>query len=419
MHDCREIRAARLVRKALPMTMMKLGLGAVLIGAALLGACAVDGHGTDGVGGSTDGTSPGSSGASGGPGGSSGSSGSSGTSGGPSGGKTDGGPTGDGGPGASGPEAPCTQSSKTYGSMKMWECVPSGMGSAPAGLVVAMHGYTQGVVQANSPSSAWGFKSTSQWAVLAEKHKFYVIFPDKGTQAFSWYAFFGTSGIARTDQEPSQIAAMVKDMSAKYAIDPAKVFANGLSAGAYMTTVMLATYPDVFAGGSMFEGGAYGCSTSCAALGKKGNGWTWPGNHAATLVTGAYPTVWKSASAKKPRLLVFQGDADGAVTPENLADVTQQWKGAVGITSAGTKSTLKGHEYTEYTAGGQTMLATIVMHGIGHGTPVDPGTGPDQGGWDPVPSQTASADANAVQDWTNTAGIWGPYYSAKFFGLIP
>jgi poly(hydroxyalkanoate) depolymerase family esterase len=393
------------------MTMMKLGLGAVLVSAALLSACAVDGHGEGGTAGSTDGTTPGSSGASGGAAGSA--PGSSGTSGG-----TSGSNPGDGG--ASGPEAPCTQSSKLYGTMKMWECVPSGMGSAPAGLVVAMHGYTQGVVDPASPNQAWGFKSTSQWATLAEKHKFYVIFPDKGTQAFSWYAFFGTTGIARTDQEPTQIAAMVKDMTTKYAIDPSKVFVNGLSAGAYMTTVMLATYPDVFAAGSMFEGGAYGCSTSCAALGKKGSGgWTWPGNHAASLVTGAYPAVWQSPTAKKPRLLVFQGDADGAVTPENMADVTQQWKGAVGITGAGTTSTLKGAQYTEYTQGGQTMLATILMHGIGHGTPVDPGTGPDQGGWDPVPSQTASSDANAVQDWTNSAGIYGPYYSAKFFGLVP
>lgn len=279
-----------------------------------------------------------------------------------------------------------------------------------------MHGYTQGVEQT---STGWGFKPTSQWEVLAEKYKFYVVYPDKGTQAFSWYAFFGTSGIGRTDLEPTNIAQMVKDMQAQYAIDPQKIFANGLSAGAYMTTVMLATYPDLFAGGSMFEGGAYGCSTSCAALGKKGQGWTWPGNHAASLVTGAYPTVWSDAGARKPKLLVFQGDADGAVTPENMTDVVQQWKGALGITAAGTVSTLKGHEYTEYAKNGQTMLATVKMAGIGHGTPVDPGTGPDQGGWDPQPSKTASSDTNATQDWTNSAGIYGPYYSAKFWGLIP
>jgi hypothetical protein len=83
--------------------------------------------------------------------------------------------------------------------------------------------------------------------------------------------------------------------------------------------------------------------TAAAIRAPRRTGWTWPGNHAATLVTGAYPTVWKSATARKPRLLVFQGDADGAVTPENLADVTQQWKGAVGITGAGTTTSLKGH----------------------------------------------------------------------------
>lgn len=361
----------------------------------------------------------GASGSSGGHGGAS--SGASGSSGGASSGAS--GSSGAGGDGGTAAGAKCTLNTTAYGSMKMWECVPSGMEgktAQAAGLVVAMHGYTQGVEDPSSPSKSWGFKPTTEWAVLAEKHKFYVIYPDKGTSAFQWYAYFGTSGIGRSDLEPTQIAQMVKDTQAKHNIDPAKIFANGLSAGAFMTTVMLATYPDLFSAGSMFEGGAYGCSTSCAALGKKGQGWNWPGNHAASLVTGAYPTVWQSATAKKPRLMVFQGDADGAVTPENLADVTQQWLGALGMTGTpGAIKALKGTQYTEYAKGGQVMLATVLMPGIGHGTPVDPGPAEDQGGWDPTPSKTASTDTNTDQDWTNTAGIYGPYYSAKFFGLIP
>jgi poly(hydroxyalkanoate) depolymerase family esterase len=379
--------------------------------------------GTAGPVGADDGTSgsagrAGPTGTSGSGGSTSGSATSNGGPGGGGGGGDGGAQTGEGG--TSGPEAKCDVSSKMYGSMKVWECVPSGMDqktATPAGLVVAMHGYTQGVITPNT--NGWGFKPTTQWAVLAEKHKFYVIFPDHGTSAFQWYAFFGTTGIGRTDLEPSNIAQMVKDMQAKYNIDPNKIFVNGLSAGAYMTTVMLATYPDLFAGGSMFEGGAYGCSTQCAALGKKGQTWTWRGNHAASLVTQAYPTVWSNASARKPRLLVFQGDADGAVTPENLADVTQQWLGALGIAGTGNTSTLKGHTYTEYSQNGKVMLATILMKGIGHGTPVDPGPAEDQGGWDPEPSKTMVDDPNKVQDWTNTAGIYGPYYSAKFWGLIP
>jgi poly(hydroxyalkanoate) depolymerase family esterase len=325
------------------------------------------------------------------------------------------GPGGDGG-GSTG-DTTCAKSTKTYGALKMLECVPSGMDgktAQPAALVVAMHGYKQGIEQQGT--AGWGFVSTSEWAKLAGKYKFYVIFPDKGTEAFSWYAFFGTSGIGRNDLEPKAIAQMVSDMKEKHNID--RVFVNGLSAGAFMAVVMLATYPDVFHAGSTFAGGAYGCSTQCAALGKKGKGWSWPGNHAPGLVTGAYPTVWKDAGAKKPRLLVFQGEADGAVTIENMADLVQQWSGAVGAT-AGATATVKGHEQKTFVKGSDVMVASILMKGIGHGTPVDPGSGPDQGGWDPEPSQTMKDDANAVQDWTNSAGIWGPYYSAKFFGLVP
>lgn len=330
--------------------------------------------------------------------------------------------------------AVCTKSAKTYDGVSalggstpinLWICVPPGMEgktATPAPLVIALHGYTQGVIDAQSPSQSWGFRPTSQWEVLAARYGFYVAYPDKGNaqymSAFKWFAGMENSamGVGRGDTEPKSIAQIVADVKAQYNIDPSKVFVNGLSAGAFMVPVLLATYPDIFAGGAMFEGGAYGCTSSCAAMGKKGRGWTWPGNHGATLVTNA----WAGAPANlHPRLLAFEGDQDGAVTMENLVDVTQQWTGAYAIPATPSKTaTLKGHAYSEYASGASVVLATIVMKGIGHGTPVDPGTGPDQGGWDPVPSQTMQ-DTQADQDWTNTAGIYGPYYAAKFWGIVP
>ena len=66
---------------------------------------------------------------------------------------------------------------------------------------------------------------------------------------------------------------------------------------------------------------------------------------AGARVTGDAPTP---ATNVKPGSSggFDQGDADGAVTPENLADVTQQWKGAVGITGAGTtKDREQRHEH--------------------------------------------------------------------------
>lgn len=350
------------------------------------------------------------------------------------GGSDAGGPAHDGGVGSSDGgnvnhvAAPCAVTSGSFGGLTMYECVPSGMQghAGPAPLVIAMHGYKQGAIQepasGQPPNPKWGFISTTQWAVLAETYRFYVVFPDTGFGApsFSWYQSFSRH---RGDAQAEGIVSMVKKMQQTHDIDANRVFVNGLSSGAFMSVVMLAEYPDVFAGGATFAGGAYGCDQSCAALGK--SGWTWPGNHAASLVTSAYPTVWSDANARKPKLLVFQGASDGAVTVDNMRDVVQQWAGALRISTTpanaalGIPTQLKGSEYTVYASGSSVVLASILMPGIGHGTPDDPGTAPDQGGWDPIPSQTMVNDANAVQDWTNSAGIYGPYYAAKFFGIVP
>ena len=383
------------------------------------------GHGGSGTGGSggIGGSGGTGTGGTGGIGGNAGIGGIGGATGGSGGGGT-------GGSGGGGAAAPCTAQGN-FGGLTMYECVPSGMDgrtAQPAPLVVALHGYTQGAYQ--TPASGqpqmpqWGMINTSQWATLAERYHFYVIFPDTGSGARSyyWYLSFYQQ---RGSLDAAAIANMVQTMQQRHNIDPNKIFVSGLSAGGMMTTLMLACYPDVFAGGATFEGGAFGCQQNCAALGRAGMGWTWPGNHPASLVTGCYPTVWNDANARKPRLLAFQGELDGAVTPENMADIVQQWTGALGIpatpanSALGIPTTLKGHDYTVYARGNQVMVATIFMHGIGHGTPVDPGGGTDQGGWDPMTSTTMVNDPNLVQDWTNTTGIYGPYYAAKFWGIIP
>ncbi len=326
----------------------------------------------------------------------------------------------------------------------MYECDPTGMegkSAQPAPLVVAMHGYTQGAIQTPAmgqpQTPAWGYMSTTQWAILAETYKFYVIFPDTGYGApsFDWYeSFLRQRGLG----DSASIVSMVTAMQQAHNIDPKRIFANGLSSGAFMTVALLAEYPDVFAGGSTFEGGAYGCDQNCAALGKAGMGWTWPGNHSPSLVTAAYPTVWNNQAAHKPSLLVFQGGNDGAVTPDNMNDLVQQWTGALGIPATpangalGIPTTLSGQQYTVYASGNTVELATIFMPGVGHGTPVQPGPpqsaapyymmgapqAVDQGGWDPMPSKEMVNDANLVQDWTNTTGIYGPIYSLRFWGIV-
>jgi poly(hydroxyalkanoate) depolymerase family esterase len=56
------------------------------------------------------------------------------------------------------------------------------------------------------------------------------------------------------------IREMVEHAVAKFAVDRHKVFVTGLSAGGAMASVMLATYPEVFAGGAIIAGLPYGCA---------------------------------------------------------------------------------------------------------------------------------------------------------------
>src|SRR5690606_27291079 len=60
--------------------------------------------------------------------------------------------------------------------------------------------------------------------------------------------------------EALSIKQMVDNALASHNLDPARVFVTGLSAGAAMAAVMLATYPDVFAGGSIVAGIPYRCA---------------------------------------------------------------------------------------------------------------------------------------------------------------
>lgn len=51
-------------------------------------------------------------------------------------------------------------------------------------------------------------------------------------------------------------------MQSDHNIDAGRIYVTGLSAVGYMATVMLATYPDLFAGDGIVAGGPYRCATT-------------------------------------------------------------------------------------------------------------------------------------------------------------
>ncbi len=323
----------------------------------------------------------------------------------------------------------CQDLPSISGLARVIACVPDGMDgktSESQALVVALHGYTQ---------TAEEYKDTTQWHELAARHRFYVVFPQTTGDlvgaggkpaAWKWWRDFSPWTRTSFNQHFKPLIAVVDAMKAEHNIDPDRVFITGLSAGGYMTTLMLAVYPDVFAAGASFSGGPHNCDLKCTDSNKLQD-WSRPIGYkppTAADVINAYPTHWKDASARKPRLMLFHGALDEAVKPINLEDAKRQWTGALGIdatadnASLGEPDQLGGYEYRVYKAGDGIGVATVAMDDLGHGTPVKPGSGNDEGGNDPMPSKTATDCTNCAQDWTNTGDIYGAYWAARFFGLV-
>jgi poly(hydroxyalkanoate) depolymerase family esterase len=62
--------------------------------------------------------------------------------------------------------------------------------------------------------------------------------------------------------EALSIRQMIEKVIVQFGTDRRRVFVTGLSAGGAMTSVMLATYSEVFAGGAILAGLPYGSASS-------------------------------------------------------------------------------------------------------------------------------------------------------------
>ncbi|MCY1081758.1 extracellular catalytic domain type 1 short-chain-length polyhydroxyalkanoate depolymerase [Archangium lansingense] len=297
-------------------------------------------------------------------------------------------------------ESPFTQVTSfgtNPGNLKMWKYVPANM-PANAPLVVALHGCTQ---------QASAYPNTG-WSALADQLKFYVLYPEQLKEnntniCFNW---FEPGDIARDQGEALSIKQMVDKMKADHSIDGRRVFVTGLSAGAAMTLVMAAAYPDVFAGAAPMAGVPYKCATSmndaftCMSPGVDKTATAW-----RDLVRNAYP----SYTGPYPKISLWHGTSDYVVKNTNQTEALEQWTAVHGIDlTADVNDTVAGYPHKGYKdAAGNVLVETYAITSMGHGTPIDPAT--------KFPGGTvACGTAGAFILDTDICSTW---YVAKFFGL--
>ncbi|MFI7521991.1 extracellular catalytic domain type 1 short-chain-length polyhydroxyalkanoate depolymerase [Micromonospora globbae] len=276
------------------------------------------------------------------------------------------------------------------GNLAMYAYRPDNLPANPPA-VVLLHGCTQ-----NSNA----YFTNSGWRKYADQWKFALIVAEQksannATNCFNW---FEPGDTARGQGEALSIKQMVDHATANFGVDAGRVFVSGLSAGAAMSAVMLAAYPDVFAAGSIVAGIPYRCATSmvnafsCMNPGTDKSPAAW-----GDLVRGAYPGY----GGPRPRVAIWHGTSDTTVAPLNGAESRDQWTNVRGVSQTPTSTTsLPGGTSLEVYGNDDVRLYRV--SGMGHGTPVDPGSGADQCG-------TAGAY------FLDT--ICSAYRDALFFGL--
>jgi len=231
-----------------------------------------------------------------------------------------------------------------------------------AALVVVMHGCTQ---------TAAGYDMGAGWSEMADRHGFALLFPEQQRQnnpnlCFNW---FSPQDNRRGSGEALSIRQMIAAVAGAHPIDPARIFATGLSAGGAMASVMLATYPEVFAGGAIIAGLPYGCASTIPQAFDRMRGRGIPREaELAALVRGAsdHPGPW-------PTLSIWHGSSDPTVNPANADAIIAQWRALhrVGLDPARTEAVDGYPRRVWCNATGHAVIEEYSITGMGHGTPLD------------------------------------------------
>ncbi|MFF3344846.1 alpha/beta hydrolase family esterase [Streptomyces sp. NPDC002779] len=257
------------------------------------------------------------------------------------------------------------------GALRMFRYVPDGL---PAGrpVVLAVHGCTQ---------NASGYATGTGWLRLADRWGFSVVLPQQQSvnNASGCFNWFQSGDIQRGQGEAASLAQMVDRQLADVGGDASRVYVTGLSAGGGMTAVMMAAYPEKFRAGGVVAGLPHGCAQAagspyvCMYVGATQTPRQW-GDRVRAARPG-YAGPW-------PTLTVLHGTADYTVKPVNMTDLVEQWTDVHGADqSADVQDTVAGYPHQVFRGpAGNPVVETHSITGMGHGQPVDPGTGSTQCG---------------------------------------
>lgn len=283
------------------------------------------------------------------------------------------------------------------GNLKMFIHSISKKDSTKSPLVVVLHGCGE---------NAKNVSDLTGWNKLADINDFVVLYPQQKilnnpNLCFNWFV---DHDIEKGQGECESIFQMISYAIQHYPIDSNQIYITGLSAGAAMSVVMMATHPELFKCGAIFAGTAYKLTTNSAkaVLGKK----YIPKEKLVSDVREQNPNY----QGKYPQLIIYQGLNDPIVNYKNATILVNQW---TGINNADTIPDKIEHPFmgiedisrTEYKDSlGRTTVILYEINNLGHRLLIKPGDKEDEGG------QTGLFGVDR--------GYHSTYQTAKEFGII-
>lgn len=235
----------------------------------------------------------------------------------------------------------------------------------PMPLVVMLHGCTQ---------SADDFAAGTQMNRLADEQGLLVVYPEQasGANPSRCWNWFRSEDQRRGSGEPSLLAGIVVAVGDEVAVDPARVFVAGLSAGAAMAVVLGETYPELFAAVGAHSGLPYAAahdipSALAAMKGRSALG--------RAHFPGTADDPRREASHAVP-VIVFHGDRDHTVQHSNGDTIVRQASEAhahqpqvPALVSTSEEGEQGGRRYTRTVladARGRPRVEQWTLHGAGH-----------------------------------------------------
>jgi poly(hydroxyalkanoate) depolymerase family esterase len=232
-------------------------------------------------------------------------------------------------------------------------------------LLIMLHGCSQ---------TALEFAEGTRMNAEAEKHFCAVLYPEQSTKSnsqrcWNWFESESLSGRG----EAALIGQTVRHVRDHYAIDSARVYIAGLSAGGAMVAVLCATHGDLFAACAIHSGVMF---------------------HAATTSLQAFQVMQRGASepqSRNPQMaltppgprsrlvptLIIHGTGDLTVNPINAKQIAEQARSlAERLYTENDALTLRDEQWLEsggrryrqqdLTVGQTVLLRSVLIDGLGH-----------------------------------------------------